>query len=90
MKAFCNVARPVGARTLQLPDLLRTWFGPCCLTHPHWQRGRHPNQKLEERDVIEIHRLAADGGTVMQLHRRFGMSKNTIPRILASPGSSPS
>lgn len=28
MKEFCNVARPVGAGTNQLPDLLRRWFGP--------------------------------------------------------------
>jgi hypothetical protein len=25
---FCNVARPVGTPTNQLPDLLRRWFGP--------------------------------------------------------------
>jgi superfamily II DNA or RNA helicase/diadenosine tetraphosphate (Ap4A) HIT family hydrolase len=25
---FCNVARPVGAPSNQLPDLLRRWFGP--------------------------------------------------------------
>jgi superfamily II DNA or RNA helicase/diadenosine tetraphosphate (Ap4A) HIT family hydrolase len=28
MKEFCNVARPAGTRSNQLPDLLRRWFGP--------------------------------------------------------------
>lgn len=28
MKEFCNVARPLGTATNQLPDLLRRWFGP--------------------------------------------------------------
>jgi superfamily II DNA or RNA helicase/diadenosine tetraphosphate (Ap4A) HIT family hydrolase/SOS-response transcriptional repressor LexA len=27
-KEFCNVARPAGTARNQLPDLLRTWFGP--------------------------------------------------------------
>lgn len=28
MKEFCNVARPLGTASNQLPDLLRRWFGP--------------------------------------------------------------
>lgn len=28
VEEFCNVARPVGAPSNQLPDLLRRWFGP--------------------------------------------------------------
>jgi superfamily II DNA or RNA helicase/diadenosine tetraphosphate (Ap4A) HIT family hydrolase len=28
MKEFCNVARPVGRASNELPDLLRRWFGP--------------------------------------------------------------
>ncbi|MFN7989465.1 MAG: DEAD/DEAH box helicase family protein [Thermoanaerobaculia bacterium] len=27
-REFCNVARPVGSDRNQLPDLMRTWFGP--------------------------------------------------------------
>src|SRR4029079_15432406 len=27
-KEFCNVARPAGTSRNQLPDLLRSWFGP--------------------------------------------------------------
>jgi hypothetical protein len=44
--------------------------------------SRHPDQKLKDQDVIDMHRVCAEGVTVNQLRKRFGVGKNTVLRIL--------
>lgn len=50
-KEFCNVARPIGTPRNQLPDLLRSWFGPT---------AGHPGTTFEVRFVASPDGLWAE------------------------------
>ncbi len=65
-KEFCNVARPAGAATNRLPDLLRGWFGA---------NAGHPGTSREVRfvpgtDVWSLEPVVVDDGVVVPFPAR--------------------
>ncbi|MCC6665011.1 MAG: DEAD/DEAH box helicase family protein [Polyangiaceae bacterium] len=76
-KEFCNVARPVGVQTNQLPDLLRRWFGPS---------AGQPGTSFEVRFHASPDGLWADPvqGTVVELAPRRGIV--AYPELRAAAG----
>ena len=94
-KEFCNVARPAGSTTNQLPDLLRSWFGPSAgqpgtafhvafRASPDgiWagpERGMAPAIELPRRTVVAYPDLRAAAGHAASGHDPLDAAHVALP-----------